>query len=401
MSAPEYTVIRVPFSTLLAITLIYVVISTFHLISHLILSFLLILFISLAINPIILILRRLKGGRKLATAIVVGMFLSIVILTTMMFYNPIDRSADKFISQLPEYWERVQHPLVSLERQAVISEEKVIEKIEKESGHVSNHSGQENSEKHGRIFHSAIDSILGLVGNGFKTLLANTASNIIILITVFFGVIFMSLNPKPIISAFFSLVPEKHHDIALIIVRRIVMFIPQWALATVVGMLVIGLMVFMVMLPVFGFQDALALGLIATMLEVIPYVGPIISGLPALLLAVGEGGWTPVIVIISYLSIQLLEHNVIAAVIVGGRLRLHPVVAVFSVLICYTAFGILGVLIAVPVAGIIRIIHEEIYRKRFLPHVSEKKLDSMSQIALESAQYLDDTNVPQSRSKTP
>jgi predicted PurR-regulated permease PerM len=382
----------IPFSLIMGVAFIYILILSFHFISNLILSFILILLITLAINPVILVLRRLKGGRRSATAIVVSMFLTILILTLFMFYRPISHSWRLFFNQLPKYLEHLQRPLIEMERKAALSQEKVQKEVNHELGRDGSdvNTGNSMQETSGGILRSSLGPILAAITDSFKTVIANAASLLFVAGTVFFGVIFMSLNPRPFIGALFSLIPEQYHAKTLIISQRIAIFVPQWALATVLGMFAIGILVFLAMIPIFGFQDALVLGLIATILESIPYLGAFVSGLPALLLAVGIGGWTPLIVVGCYITIQLLEHNLIAPVIISGRLQMHPVFVIFSVLICVTIFGILGVLIAVPMAGIIRILHEEIYRKYFLPHVSDRELDRMARIALEAARFSDD-----------
>ena len=82
------------------------------------------------------------------------------------------------------------------------------------------------------------------------------------------------MNPRPIFGAIFSLVPERHHAQTLTIVQRIGKFVPTWAFATLLAMLTVGLLVFLLMWPLFGFLDALVLGLIAGVFEAIPYLGP-------------------------------------------------------------------------------------------------------------------------------
>jgi predicted PurR-regulated permease PerM len=150
----------------------------------------------------------------------------------------------------------------------------------------------------------------------------------------------------------------------------------------VLGMFVVGVLVFTAMWPIFGFQDALVLGIIAFLFEAVPYVGPVLSGIPALLLAAGEGGWAPLWVVIAYVLMQLLEHNVISPVIVAGRLRQHPVAVIFSVLFCVAAFGVLGVLLAVPLVAMIHIVHQEVYRPRFLPGITDDDLDRIARSIL-------------------
>jgi predicted PurR-regulated permease PerM len=129
-------------------------------------------------------------------------------------------------------------------------------------------------------------------------------------------------------------------------------------------------------------MDALMLGLIAGVLEVIPFLGPLLAAVPALLLALGEGGMTPLWVLLAYLTVQVLENNVILPAIMARGMQLHPVAVVFSMLLCVVAFGVLGVLIAAPMVAIVGILHEELYRKRFLPSVTDADLDNLARMML-------------------
>jgi len=220
------------------------------------------------------------------------------------------------------------------------------------------------------------------VAGSFTAVAFNAAQILVVLVTVFFGVTFTLMNPRPIFGAIFLLVPERHHDQALTIVQRIGKFVPGWAGATLLGMATIGLLVFLLMWPIFGLMDALALGLIACVLESVPYLGPLLAAAPALLLAVSKGGMNPLWVALAYILIQGLENNVILPVIIAGRMKLHPVAVIFSMLLCVAAFGVLGVLVAAPMVAIVDILHDELYRKRFLPMVTDADLDRLARKAL-------------------
>jgi predicted PurR-regulated permease PerM len=63
-------------------------------------------------------------------------------------------------------------------------------------------------------------------------------------------------------------------------------------------------------------------------------------------------------------------------------MKLHPIAVIFSMLLSVAVFGVLGVLIAAPLVAIAGILHEEIYRKRFLPTVSDEDLDRLARVAL-------------------
>ncbi len=188
--------------------------------------------------------------------------------------------------------------------------------------------------------------------------------------------------------AILALFPERHHDQAVTILQRIGKFVPMWAGATLLGMVTIGMLVFILMWPIFGFMDALVLGLVACVLEAIPFLGPILSAVPALLLAVGKGGLTPLWVVLVYIAVQAFENNVIMPYIMARRLKLHPLAVVFSMLLSIAAFGVLGVLIAAPMVAVMTILHDELYRKRFLPTTTDAQLDHLAGIALREKQAL-------------
>ncbi len=136
---------------------------------------------------------------------------------------------------------------------------------------------KEKRKDEGSLRSSLIGMIQGVFGQ-IKGVALNTTQMLIVLVTVFFGVTFTLMNPRPIFWAIcFPWYPSAHHDETLTIVQRIGKFVPGWAVAVLLGMLTIGLLVFLLMWPFFGFSDALVLGLIACILEAVPFLGPLLS----------------------------------------------------------------------------------------------------------------------------
>lgn len=379
---------------------LYAVIQSYSLLSPILLSFLLIILISLAINPIISRLRTWTGGRKRATGLVLVGVIALSALAVWAAVVPLRQAVTTLSEKMPAYWERLQKPLIKMEMKGVISEEKMQEEVsaeiaqeaeEAEGGTpappvrpepprpVEAPSAQGNGE--GSLRSSLIGMIQGVFGQ-IKGVALNTTQMLIVLVTVFFGVTFTLMNPRPIFGALFSVVPERHHDLTLVIMVRIAKFVPRWAGSVLISMFTIGSLFFLLMWPIFGFADAIMLGLIAFLLSAIPFLGPLLTLVPALLLAIGEGGMTPAWVVVAYLAVQALEGNVILPIIMSRAMKLHPLSVIFSMLLSVAAFGVLGVLIAAPLVAIVRILHEEIFRKRYLPAVTDEDLDRLSRGAL-------------------
>ncbi|WP_253705236.1 AI-2E family transporter, partial [Thermus scotoductus] len=109
--------------------------------------------------------------------------------------------------------------------------------------------------------------------------------------------------------------------------------------------------------------QAASLGFLAGVFNLIPFVGVIVSGVPALLLA-ATGGWGKVLLalLVLWLANQL-EGNLLGPLIVGRSTRLHPVTAIAAILVGATLFGLWGALLGVPTAAFLKVLLEEYYKK--------------------------------------
>jgi predicted PurR-regulated permease PerM len=396
---PEVKPRSISFYVLLGAAL-FAFIETFSLLSPILLSFLLILLISLAVNPLISRMRVLTGGRKVATGLVAAAFVLVIGLTGWVAIGPLKATTAMIVARFPSYLERLQNPLMQVTPQAVHPPEKpqpgATAGIPPAAAAVGGQAAAPGTTepappkttREPESILSGLSQILQSVASGFKSMALNATQIIVVLITVFFGVTFTLMNPRPIFGAIFSIVPERHHQQTLTILQKIGKFLPTWAFATLLAMLTVGLLVFLLMWPFFGFPDALVLGLIAGVFEAVPYLGPLLSAVPALFFALGKGGMTPVWVLLVYLAVQLLENNVISPLIMAGRMKLHPVAVIFSMLLCMEVFGILGVLVAAPMVAIVEILRDELYRKRFLPTVTDADLQLLARNALGEKQSL-------------
>ena len=373
---------------------------TFSLLSPILLSLLLVLLISLAVNPLITWMRARKGGRKVPTGLLAAGSIVVIGLTCWAFFGPMKASVISISETLPVYWERLQKPLIKIEQQSVIFEQKLQAEVSTEIAEDNSVLGVAKilspkktapppaSPKEEDTLRAGLSRMVRDALGSFTAVAFNGAQILVVLVTVFFGVIFMLVNPRPIFAAILTLFPESRHAQVVTILQRIGKFVPVWAGATLLGMVTIGMLVFMLMWPIFGFMDALVLGLVACVLEAIPFLGPILSAVPALLLAVGKGGMTPLWVVLVYIAVQAFENNVITPYIMARRMKLHPLAVIFSMLLSIAAFGVLGVLIAAPMVAVVTILHDELYRKRFLPTVTDADLDHLAGIALHENQSL-------------
>lgn len=112
--------------------ILYALINAYSLLSPILLSFLLIVLITLAVNPIIARLRTWTGGRKRATGLVLVGVLAVCGLAVWATVVPLKEAATSLSEKWPAYWERLQKPLIKMEQQAVIAEEKLQQEVSAE-----------------------------------------------------------------------------------------------------------------------------------------------------------------------------------------------------------------------------------------------------------------------------
>jgi predicted PurR-regulated permease PerM len=130
----------------------------------------------------------------------------------------------------------------------------------------------------------------------------------------------------------------------------------QLALASIVGVLAgVGT-------ALLGLPYAVVLGVLAGLFELVPMFGPILSAVPAVLVALFMPFPTVVWVVLLFLVIQQVENNVLAPRISGHAVGLHPLGAMFALLAGFQLAGLLGGLFAVPLAGVLWVLLGAAYR---------------------------------------
>ncbi len=112
-----------------------------------------------------------------------------------------------------------------------------------------------------------------------------------------------------------------------------------------------------------GLPYAVVLGVLAGLFELVPMFGPILSVIPAVIVALFMPFPTVVWVILFFLAIQQVENNVLAPRISGHAVGLHPLGAMFALLAGFQLAGLLGGLFAVPLAGVLWVLLGAAYRK--------------------------------------
>ena len=115
-------------------------------------------------------------------------------------------------------------------------------------------------------------------------------------------------------------------------------------------------------LYIVGMPYAIFLGFIGGISNIIPYFGPYIGAVPAVVIALTISPWKALLVISVFVIVQQLDNIILTPKIIKGKLGLHPIITIMSVLVGGRLFGFFGLVFAVPIVAMIKIIVKKVYR---------------------------------------
>lgn len=190
---------------------------------------------------------------------------------------------------------------------------------------------------------------------------ASTAAGTLLLgIVVFALMLFMLLDPRPLLSAYIRLLPERWRDPAARAFARSSQMVVGWVAANVIIGGIRGVAAFF-FLEWMGVPGALLWGLLAAITALVPRVGFYIMVVPPVLVAAAESLEIAMWTAIFFIVFDELLGNFIVPRVQAETMELHPAYILgFTVLMAFS-FGVAGVLIAAPVAGILKAHVQEFY----------------------------------------
>lgn len=176
--------------------------------------------------------------------------------------------------------------------------------------------------------------------------------------------VFYLLKDFPKIKDYFlNFFSEKHKDV----VERILIAIHEAFGTYIRGQLVLSFFIFLLTFILYHLIDlkyALLLSMFIGIMNIIPYFGPILGTIPAIIIAIATS-WNMVIyVIIIALFVQVIEGTLLSPYIMGKTAKLHPIAIIFILLVSSEIGGIIAMIIAIPAVMIIRSIYMKLSEQK-------------------------------------
>jgi predicted PurR-regulated permease PerM len=303
--------------------------------------------IALILNPLV---TRVKVGRMprgIAVGIVfLGLFASVA-LAGVLIANPVSHQVKTFRDDVPGFVDDANQNLEDLQKQL---DDKGIHVQITKSGH------------------TALETLRDQVLGGTDTLVstgADVATTVVTaglgLILVFVLTVYMLIYGERIGAVVRGVMPpgdgSVEDDYAWRVQRAVAgyvrgQFLFSLAMGTGAG---VALWIFGV-IGIFpdGRTYALAFGVFFGLMELVPFIGPFLGALPPILVALFQDPITAVWVGLLFVGLQQIEGHIVAPQIFGHTLRINPLLVIFSLLVGAEIYGVIGALMALPIAAILR-----------------------------------------------
>jgi predicted PurR-regulated permease PerM len=217
----------------------------------------------------------------------------------------------------------------------------------------------------GELSNRVEELIENLIVNSFDSisvLLSSIVSIVAILVIVPFISFFLLKDSRNILQGILHLMPNNYFEMSYYILKKVSIqigrFVRAWIFdATFVGTLC-GLGFYII-----GIENALPLGVIAGLGHLVPYLGPVIGGIPAAIISIiqfGDLSQVPYIFIV-LVSVYTLDNGFVQPYVFSKSVDMHPIIIILLIIAGSQLFGLLGMLLAVPTAAVLRTLVKEVY----------------------------------------
>lgn len=297
-------------------------------------------FLAVALSPPVNYLARYipRASRGLATAFVFLVMITVISLLTASIVPPVVRQTNQLIDQIPQYIE-----------QASEAEGVVGDFVE----------GLDLQAQSDDLVDGAADRLVG-AGEPIFNLLSRVSTSIVAVLTVLVLAFFMLVEGPRWVDRFWRVQSghqkERRQQLALKMYRVVTSFVNGQLIIAAINAVAIA-----IILLAFGVPFALSLAAIVGLLGLIPIIGATLGAIIVVTAGLFESITIAIILAIYFIVYQQVENNIIQPAIQSKSLGMSPLLILVSVVIGLNLAGILGALVAIPVAGSIQVLVQDYF----------------------------------------
>lgn len=283
--------------------------------------------LSLALNPLVMKLRRWRIPRPIGVFLVFFVFLFILGGLLAYGFTPLVNQTGKFIINLPQFLNPILERLGPLPFAEELRQQLV--------------------------------SQATLLSANILTIAGAIVSNILFLLTVLFLTFYLLLDWENLLNRFVGMLNVRAKERVRRVAETMERQLGGWLRGQLTLMILVGFLVYLGLLAL-GVEYAVPLAVIAGLLEIVPVIGPILSAIPALLVGFGTSLWLGVWIAVLYVIVQQLENSLIVPNVMGRAVGFSPLLTLLILFAGGQLFGIGGAVLAIPASILLSIVAKDI-----------------------------------------
>jgi predicted PurR-regulated permease PerM len=265
-------------------------------------------------------------------------------------------TAPRITSQLREVREQVPEAIGQVERWIAKRQAGAMQLLQPDS------TARSTAEQtgHPAVVREGVAQQAAKVGERFFAFFSSTLAVLASLILILAISIYVGINPGLYHDGLMHLFPHRDRRRAGEVLSAIATTLRRWLVSQLIAMVVIGVVTTVALLLI-DVRAAVALGVIAGLLEFIPIAGPILSAVPAVAMALLDGPEKALWVLLAYVVIQQAENHILIPLLMKEGVDIPPVVTILAQASFAIVLGFLGLLVAVPLVGAVLVAVKLLY----------------------------------------
>ncbi len=197
--------------------------------------------------------------------------------------------------------------------------------------------------------YQSVMSTLSFAGTSVGVAVSTVAAKLIFILAAFLVSFYLTVEKNGPERLLKIILPNSYEHPVMSVFEQFKLKIRYWFAAQLAMSVVVGLIVGIGMW-VLGVRYAIILGLLAGIFEIVPMIGPIITGVAAFVIAVSDSFSLGLYAVIFFMVVQQVENHLLLPLVMGKSMKVHPVVVIIALLAGGEIAGLIGVVLAVPIA---------------------------------------------------
>ena len=298
------------------------------------------LIVASAIAPAVDLLEKIKIPRVLGALIVYIIVIGLLAFLISLIVAPVARDIKNLSSNLPEYIENLSVQFKTFQK-ALSKYQSIIDQFQKFL--IKTQERLQNLD--------LFSTFINIFGGIFSFLLALIIS------------FYLSVQKRGVQRILGSISPFNHRDYILDLWERTQRKLGRWLQGQLFLGLIVGFLVY-IGLYFLNVKYALLLAVLAGILEIFPYIGPVLAAIPAIIIGFLQAPILGLWVLVLYVVIQQLENYLIVPLVIGRVVGLNPIIVIMALLIGAKLGGIPGMILAVPITAVFAEFVKDLIKKK-------------------------------------